>query len=163
MKNGFKICDTDTHVRPMLETLEPFYDPALRARLPEFEQYRRANESDREGMIPGRHSYAFPENQPFRRILGKAERESSRPPTQYRGKRWASPGAIDFDGDARIRDMDEEGVDCQLLIGFMRAYNRYLNDFCGKYPHRLKAAPPIVQNDIEESVEEIKKWGKKRS
>ena len=29
MKNGFKIWDTDTHVRPTLETLEPFYDAAL--------------------------------------------------------------------------------------------------------------------------------------
>src|SRR5439155_7600253 len=114
---------------------------ALRARLPEFEQYKRANESDREGMIPGRHSYSFPEQEPFRRVLGKAERESSRPPTQYRGKRWASLGAIDFDADARIRDMDEEGSDVQLLIGgpalsgpqndldfqigLMRAYNRF--------------------------------------
>jgi len=178
MKNGFKIWDTDTHVRPTLETLEPFYDPEFRARLPEFEQYRHENTSDREGMVPGRHTYSFPENQPFRRILGKAERESSRPPTNYRGRRWASPGAIDFDADARIRDMDEEGVDCQLMIGgasssppsgdvgfqvgMMRAYNRYLNDYCGRYSHRLKASLPIVPNAIEESVAEIRKWGKER-
>ena len=51
-----------------------------------------------------------------------------------------------------VRDQDEEGVDVQVLIGgsssagpskdvdiavgFMRAYNRYLNDFCGKYPDK---------------------------
>jgi len=176
MKNGFKIWDTDTHVRPTLETLEPFYDAELRARLPEFEQYRRVSTREIEGQVPGRTMYSFPEQEPFRRILGKAERESSRPPTQYRGKRWASLGAIDFDADARIRDMDEEGVDVQLLIGgassagpandvgfqvgFMRAYNRYLNDFCGRYPHRLKAALPIVPRAIEASVAEIKQWGK---
>src|SRR6266487_2105289 len=114
MKNGFKIWDTDTHVRPTLETLEPFYDAALRARLPEFEQYRRISTREIEGQVPGRSIYAFPEQEPFRRVLGKAERESSRPPTQYRGK----------------------------------------------YPHRLKAALPIVPRAIDASLAEIKQWGK---
>ena len=176
MKNGFKIWDTDTHVRPTLETLEPFYDAALRARLPEFEQYRRISTREIEGQVPGRSIYAFPEQEPFRRVLGKADRESARPPTQYRGKRWASLGAIDFDADARIRDMDEEGSDVQLLIGgpalsgpqndldfqigLMRAYNRFPYDFCGKYPRRLKAALPIVPRAIDASLAEIKQWGK---
>ena len=176
MKNGFKIWDTDTHVRPTLETLEPFYDAAFKARVPELERYRRVNTRNAEGMIPGRTSYSFPENEPFRRTLGKAERESERPQRSYQGKRWASPGAIDFDPHARIGDMDEEGVDVQLMVGgassavpqldldiqvgFMRAYNRYLDDFCGKYPHRLKAALPIVPKAIEASVAEIRRWGK---
>ena len=76
------------------------------------------------------------------------------------GTRHATTGAIDDDAGARLRDMDDEGVDVQFLIGgagnsgplndheldvgFMRAYNRYLHDFCGKAPHRLKAAPPVA-------------------
>ena len=127
-------------------------------------------------MVIGRHSYAFPEENPFNRALGNSEPGVERPAGHYRGKRYATLGAIDDDADARIRDQDEEGVDCQLLIGgsssagpskdlaiavgFMRAYNRYLNDFCGKYPHRLKALLPIVPGAVEESVEEINRWGK---
>src|SRR6266516_4881025 len=176
MKDGFKVWDTDTHVRPSLESLEPYYDPAFRARLPELEPYRRTQTRDAEGMVIGRHSYAFPEENPFKRTLGRAEMGVERPSSHYRGRRFASLGAIDDDADARVRDQDEEGVDVQVLIGgsssagpskdvdiavwFMRAYNRYLNDFCGKYPHRLKALIPIVPTAIEASVAEIKQWGK---
>ena len=176
MKNGYKIWDTDTHVRPSLESLEPYYDPAFRERLPELEPYKRVNNRALEGMVIGRHSYAFPEENPFRRTLSRAEPGVERPAGHYRGKKYASLGAIDDDVDARIRDQDEEGVDCQLLIGgsssagpskdlaiavgFMRAYNRYLNDFCTKYPHRLKALLPVVPGAVEASVEEIRRWGK---
>jgi len=176
MKNGFKVWDTDTHVRPSLESLEPYYDPAFRARLPELEQYKRVQTRDAEGMVIGRHSYAFPEENPFKRTLGQVEMGVERPSSHYQGRRYASHGAIDDDADARIRDQDEEGVDAQLLIGgsssagpskdveiavgFMRAYNRYLNDYCGRYPHRLKAVLPIVPSAVEACVDEIKQWGK---
>jgi len=176
MKDGFKIWDTDTHVRPSLESLEPYYDPQLRERLPELEPYKRENTRAAEGMVVGRHSYAFPEENPFKRTLGRAEMGVERPSTHYQGRRYATLGAIDDDADARIGDQDEEGVDVQVLIGgsnsagpskdpviavgFMRAYNRYLNDYCSKYPHRLKALIPIVPTAIEDSVAEIKQWGK---
>src|SRR5436309_15937296 len=117
MRNGFKIWDTDTHVRPSLETLEPYYDPAFRERLPELEPFKRENTRDAEGMVIGRHSYAFPEENPFRRTLGRSEPGVERLSSTYRGKRFATLGAIDDDADARIRDQDEEGVDSLLLIG----------------------------------------------
>src|SRR4249920_1913381 len=75
MKNGFKIFDTDTHVRPMLETLEPYYDANVRARMPELEKFKRENRRDVEGMVPGRHSYALGERIAYSRILGKADPE----------------------------------------------------------------------------------------
>jgi predicted TIM-barrel fold metal-dependent hydrolase len=94
------------------------------------------------------------------------------------GTRHATTGAIDDDAGARLRDMDEEGVDVQFLIGgasatgplndheldvgFMRAYNRYLHDFCGKAPHRIKAAPVVLLTAVDECVEEIRRWGKER-
>src|SRR6266571_4372531 len=70
MRDGFKIWDTDTHTRPSLETLEPFYGPSLRERLPELEQYKRVQTRDTEGMVPGRHTYAFPDDTSFNRTLG---------------------------------------------------------------------------------------------
>src|SRR5262249_61336542 len=73
------------------------------------------------------------------------------------------------------RDMDEEGVDVQLLVNpggpsghqtqavnieFMRAQHRFLDDFCGKYPHRLKSMIGVSASYIGESVEEIKRWSR---
>ena len=37
MRRGFKIFDSDTHLNPMAETLEPYFDAAMRKRLPEWE------------------------------------------------------------------------------------------------------------------------------
>src|SRR3954469_5885792 len=75
MKDGFKVWDTDTHVRPTLEVLEPYFDPKLRARLPELEQYKRVvapGEGERETRTPGNHDYVFPGRIPNQRILGQA-------------------------------------------------------------------------------------------
>ena len=70
--------------------------------------------------------------------------------------------------------MDEEGIDVQLLVNpggpsgenrevnieFMRAQHRFLDDFCNKYPHRLKSMIGVNARYIEESVEEIKRWSR---
>ena len=94
MKSGFRIFDTDTHVRPSLETLEPFYDASLRARLPELEPYKRENRRDVEGMIVGRHSYMLGERVAYSRLLGKAAPE----PGHFRPRRarsaWLATGTI---------------------------------------------------------------------
>ena len=37
MRHGFKIFDSDTHLNPLAETLEPYFDAAMRKRLPEWE------------------------------------------------------------------------------------------------------------------------------
>jgi predicted TIM-barrel fold metal-dependent hydrolase len=177
MKAGYKVWDTDTHCRPSLETLEPHFDQKMRAKMPELETYKRVNKRDVEGMIVGNHRYNFGGRINYGRFLGSAGPEPGmhRPPTTFMGKRHATTGAIDNSPDARIRDMDEEGVDVQLMIGgmifasqledreiaigLMRAYNRYLNEFCGKHPNRLKAVMPVFPRATAECVEEIKRWG----
>jgi hypothetical protein len=42
-------------------------------------------------------------------------------------------------------------------IEFMRAQHRYLDDFCSKYPHRLKSMISADASYIEASVAEIKR------
>jgi len=88
------------------------------------------------------------------------------------GKRFPTPGGADDNFEARIRDMDEEGVDVQLMlpgtpptsddveieVGFIRANHRFTNDFCSKYPHRLKSLIVVSNKAIDVSVEEIKTW-----
>ena len=178
MKAGYKIWDTDTHCRASAETLEPFFDEDLRSRKDELEQYKQVNKHDIEGLVVGNRYFNFGGRINYSRFLGKAAPVPGmrRPPRTFMGTRQATPGAMDNDPDIRIKDMDEEGVDVQLVIGgmaysshiddreisigMMRAYNRYLNDFCGKYPHRLKALVPVIPNATEECVEEIKRWGR---
>jgi predicted TIM-barrel fold metal-dependent hydrolase len=178
MKAGHKIWDTDTHCRPSAETLLPYMDSSWQPRMAEVEKYQRPITRDVEGMIVGNHSLTLGNRIPMPRFLGKAAPEPGlhRPQTKFMGTRQATKGAIDNDPDVRLKDMDEEGVDVQLVIGgmpnayhiddqelqigLMRAYNRYLNDFCGKHPHRLKALMPVVPGAADECVEEIRRWGK---
>jgi len=177
MRDGYKIWDTDTHCRASAETLEPYFDEQLRARMPELEKYKRENKRDVEGLVLGNHYFGFGGRINYGRFLGEEGPVDGlhRPPTKFMGTRHATTGAMDNDPDVRIQDMDEEGVDVQLVIGgmaysshmddrdisvgLMRAYNRYLNDFCGKHPHRLKALMPVIPNATEECVEEMKRWG----
>ena len=177
MKAGYKVWDTDTHCRPSWETLEPFFDAKLKARVPELQKYKRLNKQAIEGLVVGNHGFALGARIPYPRFLGKAEAEPGlhRPETTFMGTRHATTGAMDNDPAVRLKDMDEEGVDVQLIIGgmpnafhlddqdlqmgLMGAYNRYLNDFCGADPHRLKAVLPVVPNSVKECVAEINRWG----
>ena len=183
MKNGFKIWDTDTHVHPTIEVLEPYYDSSLRSRLPDLERYKKPNRQDggASGVAPGRHKYEFGTTLAYRRFLGEAAPREMRPGNfaKFQGTRFASEGVTEDNVDGRIQDMDEEGVDVQLMvptppvgvqvlndpqleIGLIRSYHRYLNDFCNRYPERLKALLVATGSTVEESVREIKAWGKSR-
>jgi predicted TIM-barrel fold metal-dependent hydrolase len=109
------------------------------------------------------------------RMLGQATApaKGEREFQKFMGARFPTYGGGDFDVEARIRDMDEEGVDVQLMvpggipstddpdleIEFIRAQHRYLSDFTSKYPHRLKSLIIAGGQRVEESVQEIKKWG----
>jgi hypothetical protein len=71
--------------------------------------------------------------------------------------------------------MDEEGVDVQRLVNaggpsgyenravdveFMQAQHRWLDDFCNKYPQRLKFMIGVNAKYIEESVQEVRRWSR---
>jgi predicted TIM-barrel fold metal-dependent hydrolase len=182
MRSGIKIFDADTHLNPTAESLEPYFDPAMRARLAEWERFKVPFRIGWAGEIlspPFRHRYQFKKRGGWReqlRILGEAQpTEPSEPPfPKFMGSRFPTPGASDDDVEARIRDMDEEGVDVQLMvpglppaadevaieIGFMRAHHRFTDDFCGKYPRRLKSLIVASSRAIDASVEEIKRWAR---
>ena len=121
MKNGYKIWDTDTHIQPTVEVVEPYYDPGFRKRLPELERYKPPvpadNGTQSTRYSEGRHRYAVGKVA-YRRILGQAE-----PPVEpvanygkFQGSKLPSLGVADDQVNARIRDMDEEGVDVQLMV-----------------------------------------------
>jgi predicted TIM-barrel fold metal-dependent hydrolase len=113
------------------------------------------------------------------RTLGEAEPRTTKGGVsgRFMGTQFPRPGSDDADVEARIQDMDEEGVDVQLLVNsggpgghengqvnveFMQAQHRYLDDFCGKYPHRLKSMIAVNTRYVEESAQEIRRWGRSK-
>ena len=182
MRGGFKIFDSDTHLNPLAETLEPYFDAAMRQRLPEWASCKVPFRIGWAGEVlepPYRHRYQFKKRDGWReklRILGEAgPREHIEPHfPKFMGSRFPTPGGSDHDVDARIRDMDEEGVDVQLMlpglppatddveieIGFIRANHRFTHEFCSAYPHRLKSLIVVSSRAIIDSVQEIKTWAR---
>jgi hypothetical protein len=151
MRNGYRIYDSDTHIAPMAETLARYFDPKTRARLPDWENFKvpfRIGWAGEKLEPPFRHRYQFAKRDGWRegmRVLGEAApRETAgRHFATFMGTRYPTPGGSDADVDARIRDMDEEGVDVQLMmpspppatddadieLAFIRANHRYTEDF----------------------------------
>ena len=178
MKSGFRIWDSDTHVRPTLETLEPYYDAKLRARIGELDRYKQVVKGgERVTRTVGNHDYNFPGYLVFKRTLGYDVADSV-PQVgsgkKFMGTRAPSEGTEDADATARLRDMDEEGVDAQLLVpgqpnpealddielqvAFVQAFNRYISDFASQAPHRLKVLLPVLGTAPEACAAEIKRW-----
>lgn len=182
MRDGFKIYDSDTHLAPSAETLEGYFDPALRQRLAEWPNCKvpfRIGWAGEKLEPPFRHRYRFKTRDGWReklRILGEAgprEQVEHHFPT-FMGSRFPTPGGADDDAGARILDMDEEGVDVQLMlpglppatddvdveVGFIRANHRFTDDFCRQQPHRLKSLIVVSSRAVEASVQEIKTWAR---
>jgi len=182
MRQGFKVFDSDTHLGPSLETLEPYFDTNIRKRLPEWEEYKVPFRVGWTGEIlqpPYNHRLQFKKRSGWRqklRVLGEAapREEVKRHHPKFMGSRFPSPGVSEKNFEARIRDMDEEGVDVQLMlpptpppsddveieVGFIRAGHRFTNDFCSKYPHRLKSLVVVSNKAVDVAVEEIKTWAR---
>ena len=78
MRNGYKIYDSDTHLNPSAETLEPYFNAAMRKRLPEWESCKVPFRVGWAGEIlqpPYRHRYRFSKRAGWReelRVLGEA-------------------------------------------------------------------------------------------
>jgi predicted TIM-barrel fold metal-dependent hydrolase len=84
-----------------------------------------------------------------------------------------TPGEID--PDARVKQMDEEGIDIALLyptIGlcwegecqdpelsaaYCRAYNNYLFDFCSRHPDRLIPIAHVALRDVNLAAAEVQR------
>ena len=184
MRNGYRVYDSDTHIRPSADTLEKYLSARVRELVPDLESRKVPISRATPGVqsIPkgfrlrNRDVGGWGSDVP--RTLGEAEPRASAShgvSGRFMGTKYPQPHSDDWDVEGRIADMDEEGVDVQLLVNsggpgghdnhevnveFMRAQHRYLDDFCSKHPRRLKSMIGVNARYIGESAEEIRHWGR---
>ena len=179
MRDGLKVFDVDTHFHPSVESLEPFLGPKLRELAANFPTRPFTTGWAGEQLPePYRHLYRFQDvggwgaNPP--RHLGEAgpRPDEGRRFQTFMGSKIPTLGGADYALDARLGDMDEEGVDVQLMVpgvasghadpavdlGMIEALHRYLDDACANDRARLKSLILATARDVEGSVLEIKRW-----
>ena len=175
-KDGYKIFDSDTHVGPLMNVLDPFMTDVERKKLEGWAEFKSVSQKGDVTYTRGQRRY--------RRKLGTAKADVN--PAGYMAgftgvakKREVSP-LVDADAAERIKDMDFEGVDVNLTLpsgwfgtwtstddvaleaGMYRAYHRWMEAYCGKFPGRLGGVILACGRDIKSAVEEIHRWGKSR-
>lgn len=184
MRDGFRVMDADTHVAPSAEALKPYLSPRVGELVPNLDQCRREIKIGWAGEVrtpPFKHAYELSATghgwgsaEP--RVLGEAEpRREQRRFQRFMGSRFPTEGG-DEDPTVRVKDMDEEGADVHVMVPpgangaenaeveleFLRAQHRWLADFCGQYPHRLKSLVVVSSRTVAASVEEIRRWAASR-
>jgi predicted TIM-barrel fold metal-dependent hydrolase len=175
-RDGFKIFDSDTHVGPFMDILDPYLAAAERARLAGWEQWKNTHSrTGKTTYLRGGRSY--------QRRLGSAAPDTA--PARYMaafaGANRSPPSPrVDDDPAERIGDMDLEGVDVNLTLpsgwfgtwtagddvaletAMYRAYHRWMADYCGAFPGRLGGIVLASARDVEGSVAEIRHWAGSR-
>ena len=179
MKKGYRVIDIDTHVNPSYDTLVKYVDPNFRNRLDELNPYLRTVGDYRALSIA---------SIPFDRFPGEAPKDDDIQATA--GGRGALEGRVskssghhrldpqhgvsDENAAGRIKDMDLEGRDIDVIIpgtwanglsaledqtlaqGLYSSYHRYMREYCSQEPNRLKGLILAPGSDVEWAVSEVK-------
>jgi uncharacterized protein len=169
-KNGFKIFDSDTHVGPAANILERYLTESEKQKLKVYEPYRSTHQ--RTGHVT--YTRGIRE---YRRRLGSLEAETKGPrPSRTR---IGEPSLrVDDDPAERIKDMDSEGVDVNLTLpsawfgtftmsedveletAMYHAYHRWMTDYCGAFPTRIKGIILVCFRDVAASLKELERCAK---
>ena len=183
-RGGYRIFDADTHIIEPVEPIEEYLSAADRARL--------AALGPLVGRGPakaGMSRYLIGKRPKLDRRLGSRERVA--PPSgasrgardggtpwdvRWQGPPWPSE-RVSFDPHARVKDMDLEGVDVNMVLpsggvpafcglddvaleqAVYRAYHRFVADYCAPYPERLTSLVLVSARDAAASVAEIRRCG----
>ncbi|MFI5268961.1 MAG: hypothetical protein ACHQ7M_16420, partial [Chloroflexota bacterium] len=111
-KDGYLIFDSDTHVGPPMEVLEPYLSRPEIAALAPYAAHRRQRSGASVYAIGERH---------YDRVLGQAESEAEGLLRQKGhaavggALRGPEPEKVDFDVAVRLNDLDFEGTDTNLM------------------------------------------------
>jgi predicted TIM-barrel fold metal-dependent hydrolase len=182
---GFRVFDADTHIIEPVEPIEAYLSAADRARL--------AALGPLIGRAPakgGMTRYRVGKRAELNRRLGSRERVAPAAAVTKGLKdggtpwdvRWQGPpfpsDRVSFDPHARVKDMDIEGIDVNMILpsggvpafcslpdaglelSAYAAYHRFLADYCAPYPDRLTSVILVTARDAAASVAEIRRCGK---
>jgi predicted TIM-barrel fold metal-dependent hydrolase len=161
-----KIIDADGHIAEPRVLWEEYVEPAFRQRIPQV--VKAADGVDRiqvEGKILAGDVLAIA----AMCVPGGLSDEK-----RARTISWDDLRPGSWDPHARIKDMDEEGVDVSFLfpsIGLAfgslrdpqlaavacRAYNNWMADFCRPYPDRLYNVAPVPMIEVEAAIVEMRR------
>jgi predicted TIM-barrel fold metal-dependent hydrolase len=156
--SAFKTISADSHVAEPGDLWTRYIDPAFRERGPRLVSEPHSDVWYCEGLPPSPAGLITPANTPSERL----KREG----------RYADGIAGGWDPDARLKDMALDGVDAEvlyptvgmrfykltdvaLLNAILRAYNRWLADFCARHPDRLKGVGLVALDDADAAVAEL--------
>ena len=125
MRNGMKVYDSDIHVTASAEDLEPYLASSIKKMLPDLEKYKDSIRRTSAGATlepPYSHRYnlggfggGWGQDAPPHLGRGcSSGRCTATLPEVYGGQ--ASHRRRRMGGASRLRDMDEEGVDVQLMV-----------------------------------------------
>jgi predicted TIM-barrel fold metal-dependent hydrolase len=185
------IIDIDTHCGPRPDVLKQFADERLVSRWGDLQPYLNVR-PDADGVpqsilrvnpIP----YERPLNTKGTALtvagpgtLGSLDsKDKALGKTVPRGTGQPSSGVEDVSPEARLADMDKEGVDIHLIIpgtwanastaidqdlaiGMYDAYHRFAADFCATDLDRLKTVVLAPATDPNWAGEQIAKWANER-
>jgi len=179
---GYRIFDADTHIIEPVEPIEAHLSAADRARLEAL-----GPAVVRAPAKGGMSRYQVGRRATLDRRLGSRERVQPASAVARGLKdggtpwdvRWQGPpfpsDRVSFDPHARVRDMDVEGVDVNMILpsggvpafcalddvalelAMYEAYHRFLADYCAPYPDRLTSVVLVSGRDPARSVAEMRR------
>ena len=170
MRNGFKVLDTDSHQMEPPNIWTDYIDAQFRDRAPRIGDIGDGKQGmlvEDEAITKQTGSYPM-DSKEFHEASVKAM------------KRFKTTRESGFSAEARIHDMDKEGVDAQvlyptvggqilgkpfkdtkLLAAVCRAYNNWSLEYCGNAPDRLCMAAMLPIQDPVLAIEEARRTAQK--
>ncbi len=163
MRKGFRIVDTDAHQMEPEDLWEKYIEDRFKDRAP------------RMGSTPSGRRTMMVEGESFTAEQGKYLMDSPEFLEAVRRamKRFERAAKTGFSAQSRLEDMDEEGVDVQilyptlggqmlgrefydteLLAACCRAYNNWSAEYCQADPQRLRWAAILPLQDVEAAIAE---------
>ena len=170
MRNGFKVFDTDSHQMEPPNIWTDYIDTQYRDKAP------------RVGDIGGGKQGMLVEDEAVTKQTGSYPMDSKEfhAASVKAMKRFKTTRDSGFSAEARIHDMDKEGVDAQvlyptvggqilgkpfkdteLLAAVCRAYNDWSLEYCGIAPDRLCMAAMLPIQDPVLAIEEAQRTAQK--